>query len=404
MARSTKRVFIYSDAVVYGGHEAMTLRGINALLTAEGILVSVMYCKENTILSRNLEELAKAADNVRLLPVCRRPRRLQTLWSLVDSLSVRRIQRLLREEKPDIVVVSQGRIESGSAGLLAAKRAGLRIVSYIPMAHPAQLATPIAAGIRNYVNRYYYGLPHKFITVNEITRRSLLDQGAKAKIDVVPNCVERFAISSTDRERFRMKHNLKQSDYVAAVVGRIDFRQKGQDFAVRSIARFKDELPDFKFVFVGDGPDEGRLRALISAFNLEQQAFVVPRESNRSEIYGGIDLLLIPSKFEGVPLVMLEAMLSGVRIAASQVDGMSESLPRDWLFPFGDMRAFATALVSARNEDASRVLDRNRGLIEREYSVKMFETGFRTSVLTAMDVPLEARAYPYGHSIRETSV
>jgi len=377
-----RSVLVYTDAVQYGGHEAMTLQGIQALASVKDTAVSVMYYQGNAELAKRLEGLRDGAENLRLLPMNFRPKRLQVLRSLVSPKAIRRIQTVFKGVGPEVVLVSQGRIESGSVGLLAAKRAGLRTISYIPMAHPVSVsAGPAAARLRDAVNRYFYRLPDKFITISEGARRMLLESGTSTDIAVVPNCIDRIDMHDTDRQKFRNKHMLLPDDYVVAVVGRIDFRQKGQDFALRSILQFRGELEHYKFLFIGEGPDEGKLRKMISVAGLEKRAFVLPWSPNKGEIYCGIDMLLIPSKYEGVPLVMLEAMLCGVRIVASNVDGMAECLPADWLFPYGDARALASALVRVRKQDATKVLEEHRALAAREYTRERFGTSFASEVL-----------------------
>jgi len=62
-------------------------------------------------------------------------------------------------------------------------------------------------------------------------------------------------------------------------------------------------------------------------------------------------MLLIPSKFEGVPLTMLEAMARELPVIASNVDGMAEILPQSWLFPYGDCAALVDTLRRVRNSD-----------------------------------------------------
>jgi len=121
---------------------------------------------------------------------------------------------------------------------LAAKRAGFRTISYIPLAHPVSVSgKPFALWLREKVNGYFYRLPDKIITISEGARQMLLARGTTPDVVVVPNGVEMTAIQGSDRQRFREAHGIGRDDYVVGVVGRIEFRQKGQDFAVRAVAR-----------------------------------------------------------------------------------------------------------------------------------------------------------------------
>jgi glycosyltransferase involved in cell wall biosynthesis len=288
----------------------------------------------------------------------------------------------MRQQHPDVVVVSQGRIESGSLGLLAAKRAGYFTISYLPVAHSVSVSgKPFGVRIRDMVNRHFYRLPDRIITISETARRMLRERGAAPEVVVVPNAVQSLPIKQLDRQRFRAAHGVSDSAYLVATIGRIHFRDKGQDFAIKAIARRRHELQSYSFAFVGEGPDASRLREMISAFELSEQVKLLPWTPNPAEIYAGIDMLLIPSRFEGVPLVMLEAMSYKVPIVASDSDGMAEMLPREWLFPFGNYQALADRLISVRNAEKSRLLDLHHTQVMEGFSLAKFRERVSAAIL-----------------------
>ena len=377
-----RRVLIYSDATEFGGHEAMTLHGIKSVVSRQDLNICAMCYRGNTRFMEKLEELRSRSKNLTLQPLEFRSKSLQNLRSLLIPGSVRPIQSLMSQTNPDVVVVSQGRIEIGSAGLLAAKRAGLRTISYIPMAHPVSVAgKQVAVQLRDAINRHFYSLPDKFITISEGVRQMLLARGVRSEIAVVPNCIEHIEIRESARAQFRKRHDLKKEDYVVGIVGRIIFGQKAQDFVVESITRFREMLGDFKFLFIGDGRDEGKLRSMMAENGLAKMTAIVPWSATPGEVYAGIDMLLIPSNYEGVPLVMLEAMSCGLPIVASNVDGMAESLPQQWLFPQRNSRELVKALIRVRGQEAAELLEANRRLVADQCDVAKFGLRFSDAVL-----------------------
>ena len=240
-------------------------------------------------------------------------------------------------------------------GLLAAKRAGFPTISYLPMAHPLSVSgKPVALRFREMVNGYLYRTPDRFITISESARGMLLERGARDVL-VVPNTITSKPLLPSDREKFREKHGIRTEQYLVGVIGRIDFRQKGQDFALEAISRFRQQLCAYKFLFVGDGPDTKKLEAMIMKTNLSEVAQVLPWDDDLGKLYAALDMLLIPSRFEGVPLVMLEAMFHKLPIIASNVDAMAEFLPQSWLFRFGDHQALFDRLKNITNVDNSNV-------------------------------------------------
>ncbi len=374
-------VLFYSDTAEFGGHEAMTLEAVRCLSQRDDLAVSIIFYQGNTRLSAGLTEIGRSTGNLALLPSKFRSRSLQGFRSLISIRKADHLAGLMKQVNPSVVIVSQGRIESGSLGLLAANRAGFRTISYLPMAHPLSVsARPVALRLRQMVNEHFYHLPDKFITISQSARKMLLEQGARDVV-VVPNGIRIRPALPTDRQRFRKMQGISQQQYLVGVIGRIDFRQKGQDFALAAISRFRDRLVTYRFFFVGEGPDSERLKTMIAKTNLAQTVRVLPWCNDMEKIYAGVDMLLIPSKFEGVPLVMLEAMSHKIPIIASDTDAMAELLPPGWLFAFGDCQALFERLVRVSCTDNSRMLEDHRKRVLEEFTHERFCANLSAAIL-----------------------
>jgi glycosyltransferase involved in cell wall biosynthesis len=328
-----ERLLFYSDSAEYGGHEALTVEAVQ-YLAAHKLEVSVVFAfyEGNEPLAKRLTEIKNASGNLDLCPLKFRSRSLQPLRSLFSPWQVNAIRAAMERARPDVVVVSQGRIESGTLGLLAAKRAGLRTITYIPMAHHISVCgRPFAAGFREMVNGYFYRLPDKIITISETARRMLLTRGIRSDVVVVPNGVEVRAGRSQERDGFRHNHGLRSEDFVIATIGRIDFRQKGQDIAVQTISRYRQELVGCKFLFIGSGPDERRLREMVADSQLQVMVRVLPWTDKTPEISSGRFPCSCRRDSRAFP-GDVEAMSRKLPIVASKVDGMAEFLPEAGCF------------------------------------------------------------------------
>ena len=395
-----KTVLFYSDAAEFGGHEAMTLKAIRCIC-GKGISVAVIFYEGNTRFQAALSTLTALHCNLKLVPTTIKSGALQAFRSLISVRKVRNLSRLMRRMDPDVVVVSQGRIEAGTLGLLAAKHAGLRCISYIPMAHSLHVSGKSSAiRLRELLNGYFYRRPDEFITISRGSLEMLLARGVNRKISVVPNAISPPTPHRSDRVEFREQLGIRSHEYLAGLLGRIEFRQKAQDFLIETITRFRDQLQGFRFVFAGEGPDQGRLQSMIGARELDPIVQLLPWSESPARIYAGIDLLLIPSKFEGVPLVMLEAMSLGLPIVASAVDGMAELLPPRWLFPVGNHEAFAKRMLEVRSGDNSHILRENRIRIADEFHETKFCAGMNAAILglpadsEQLASPTAQRTYP----------
>jgi glycosyltransferase involved in cell wall biosynthesis len=387
--QSIMPVLFYNDVADFGGHEAMTLRAVKCLSQCGDLPVSAMYSENNHRFRDGLADIARVTGNLELLPLPFSSKSLQAFRSLISFRKIAYLIGLMKQINPRVVVVSQGRIEACSMGLLAAKRAGFRTISYLPMAHSVSVSgKPVALWLRDSVNEHFYRLPDKIITISDSARKMLLERSAQDVV-VVPNGIEVRPMIRGDHEKFREECGIGKEEYVIGTIGRIDFRQKGQDFALQAIRRFQRQLEGYKFVFVGDGPDAQRLKAMIAKAGLSRLAQVLPWCSDPGKIYAGLDMLMIPSKYEGVPLVMLEAMANRLPIIASNSDGMAELLPQNWLFPFGDHQALVDRLAYVRNADNGRRLESHRELVLEQFTGEKFCANVSAAILERTPAEVE---------------
>ena len=376
------RVLFYDDAPEYGGHQVMAIEGVRHLVATNQCSVSFAFYERNARLFQELSRIKDDVGNIDLYPLKFGSRTLQAVRTFTSPVKSKYLTAFMKRINPDMVLVVQGRIESSSMGLFAAKRAKLYAISYIPMAHAVSLVgRSLLSETRERLNRYFYSLPDKIITISDSARQMLLDRGAKANITVVSNGIRKITVQPIDREHFRSANEITAYDYLVGIVGRIDFRQKGQDFAIESIARYRSELDKCKFVFVGDGHDRSRLEELIAGLGLQKNVRLLPWSDNAKHIYAGLDMLMIPSKYEGVPLVMLEGMSCGLPVIASDVDGMAELLPKDWLFRYGDSKGLIDTLLRVKTSGNLTLLDLNKVKVNTEYSISAFCDGFSAAVL-----------------------
>lgn len=128
-------------------------------------------------------------------------------------------------------------------------------------------------------------------------------------------------------------------------------RQKGCDVAIEAAARLEAvRASRVDLVFAGDGPDEAALRALAERRGIGSQVhFLGPIDRERMRaVYRGAAVVVVPSRWEGLPLVCLEAMASGRPVVASRVDGIPDAVvdgETGLLVPPDDADALARALA-----------------------------------------------------------
>lgn len=167
------------------------------------------------------------------------------------------------------------------------------------------------------------------------------------KVTYLPNSVdlEMFTpASASDRAAARRAFGIPEEAFVIAGVGRLN-PQKNFSLLLGAAAPLLQSGDNRLLVLFGSGPEEALLRT--QAAPLGERVRFAGTVADRASIYRAIDVLALTSRFEGLPMTMLEAMASGVPVVASDVDGMREVAQHEkhaLLASPGDTAAFRLAL------------------------------------------------------------
>ena len=143
--------------------------------------------------------------------------------------------------------------------------------------------------------------------------------------------------------------------------GRFEPIQKGLDWLVDVLETNGSWTADLRIEFQGAGPFAPRLEAFARRADLNRVK-VVPW-GNIEEALARADVLLLASRFEGLPLVAIEALWAGVPVIATVESGLADVLPQGSLYPFGDPAALSAAIERMRvpdNREAAVVHARER--------------------------------------------
>jgi len=213
----------------------------------------------------------------------------------------------------------------------------------------------------------------------------LRERGARQPIDVVENGIDLSAFQTIDKAQARAQLGLPEVGCIAALCGRIEFKQKGHDVLLRALAGRTREFSDWTFLLVGDGSDKQRLESLIEELNLGNRIRLLGWQQHMSVVYSAVDLVIVPSKFEGVPVTVLEAMHYGLPIVGSAVDAIAELLPEEWLFPSGDGDALAEAMLRVRSMNNEPWLESNRHLVATRFTLKRQKQEFARVLAQSID-------------------
>ncbi|HUT53320.1 MAG TPA: glycosyltransferase [bacterium] len=146
---------------------------------------------------------------------------------------------------------------------------------------------------------------------------------AAERIAVVRNGIDPVPFAEADPGALKRELGIAEGSRVIGALGRLH-RQKGLDTLVRAMPALLGRFPDLVLVIAGDGPERDRLGRLAESEGVAGSV-KFPGEWHRApEFMAALDVFVLPSRWEGMPNALLEAMAAGVPAVASRVGGVAE--------------------------------------------------------------------------------
>lgn len=206
---------------------------------------------------------------------------------------------------------------------------------------PKTVANRVKRFLRLNLERYLYRKVDSLIALNHDDERMLREvYGVTQPIEVRPNSVPKRTLP--------VKSDLLPA-YAFVSVGRFDF-PKGQDILIEAIAKAQDALraASKRTLLVGGGATLGPMKALAAEHGIDDLVDFVGEKPNGSQEMSKGKYLVAPSRWEGSPYAVLEALAQGIKVIGSACPGNTDFI-RDgkngWLFPTGDITALSQLLV-----------------------------------------------------------
>lgn len=146
------------------------------------------------------------------------------------------------------------------------------------------------------------------------------------KLVVIPNGLAAPDKAIDDRVEVRERLGIRPDQFAIIVVGRMEY-QKNHELALYALADLEPEVKaKSRLLFAGAGKNEPALRKLVALLGLEEYVRFLGYRSDVPELLRGANLLLMTSRFEGMPLALVEGMLAGVPVATTPWLGARDML------------------------------------------------------------------------------
>jgi glycosyltransferase involved in cell wall biosynthesis len=181
--------------------------------------------------------------------------------------------------------------------------------------------------------------------------RKVLEQAAgvgirREHMTVIPNGIPSGGRHDSDRESIRADLGVTARDVLILSVGRLVY-QKGHEYLVQAMESLRGELPHTKAVICGEGPLRRQLQSQIDRLGLGGVVTLLGNRLDIDRFLGSADIFVLPSRWEGLPVALLEAMDAGLPVVATRVEGVEEVVQNEThglLVPPEDARALAESI------------------------------------------------------------
>ncbi len=277
----------------------------------------------------------------------------------------RRLRGIVRSLDPDLIHLHSS--TAGLVGRLAVR--GNRCTVFQPHAWSFEAANGALRTAAAMWERSAARWADAILCVSRAERDRGKDAGVRGRFRVIPNGIDLTAFPEAgagERAAARRRLGLAPGP-LAVCLGRLS-RQKGQDICLDGWPRVRSEVPDAELILVGDGLD----REALEARRVPGVRLVGDRDDVRDWL-AAADVVVAPSRWEGMSLTVLEAMAVGRSVVASDAAGMRELVRDDAgaVVQVDDSRALGAALVERlRNTPMAAAEGRAaRRRVEREHDL-----------------------------------
>jgi glycosyltransferase involved in cell wall biosynthesis len=271
---------------------------------------------------------------------------------LADYAHYRQLRRLLKKLRPDAIHTHASK--AGALGRAAAHSVGIPTILHTPHTFFFQGKRGVTAWILRMIERALLRKTTKLVVLTDaqktLARKAL--HAPEGRLVRIPNGVDAIRFSRQGRRK-SMRASLRL-DPDAPVVGCLArlMPQKGVDVFIRAAAKVLDKCPEARFILLGSGPLHDKLQKLAYDLYLSDALHMIDHLSDPRGFYEAIDVFCLPSRYEGLPCTLLEAMSMERSIVATDIPGNRELVRREWgyLVPPNHPASLADGILQALHD------------------------------------------------------
>lgn len=187
----------------------------------------------------------------------------------------------------------------------------------------------------------------------------LRNNGQIKKINGVGIEKETYSVKNFDRDKYRKSLDIDKEDFVILVLAELN-KNKNHIQLIKAMSILKDKYPNIKAVFAGSGSYEEKINKQIKEYGLEEKIRLLGWRDDVKELINSCDIVGLFSKREGLGKCLLEAMICGKCVVATNTRGPRELIYQDvnnFMFEIGDIETTAKCIekIYIDNELKSKI-------------------------------------------------
>jgi len=267
-----------------------------------------------------------------------------------DWIAYQKICKQIEEFRPHILHTHTSK--AGALGRLAARKYQVPVVVHTYHGHVLTGEFgPIRSRIFRHVEKYLSKFTDRLIFISSTGKDELVSLGVappeKFAVVYLGLELEKFRHAKKKRGKIREEIGLTEDDFLVGMVARLAGIKNHQEY-FDAIKQISPDHPDIHFAVIGDGPAHDDLVKYAKSLGVESKVHFLGMRSDMVQVHADLDLCVLTSRNEGLPVAFLEALSSGTPVVGSDVGATRELRNLRWpvgVYPPGHVEDFVVSIL-----------------------------------------------------------
>lgn len=243
-------------------------------------------------------------------------------------------------------------------------RLDVKVISHVHSCYPWLIGDNLNKKIDSYLRpRVDYNiLCGELVKDHYVLNSDYFDKDSSYILSNAIDTTDLIKLPQINIQKIKNFYGIQENDFIFGFIGRLT-EAKGLIPFIKEFVNFKGRFNDCKILLVGSGEQEGEIKQLIQEHSLQEYFIFTGFQEDIKQFYQLIDVFFLPSVYEGLPMVILEAMVNSLPVVSMNVGSIGELLKDDRgvLVYQGEYKQFIEEMIKLKNQVRKRSLLSRRG-------------------------------------------